>query len=576
MSVIFETNVQDGTQLLVPEWGLLTTNQLQVYVLDKDANGYDHVVDYVHLEQANSQNLNNEIFVDDTNGLGNAQSPQGIWNTNTDTKYNTPWGIYNQIRISEGTESVPGEDGTWQGDPEATTYSSAIGGQMADFQAFFYPWGFNSTVTYNGVTYYGSNYEASVQAPYSPTRYAVGYTFLEPNDPLVHYLASDMTPSFPDNLQTEYNNFITNVPPPTQQPFTLGKLDYNFQPWGGNPYNNKNSGLSGSIDPLAYSLEERDPGAYGSDDWDFPTNKLPNIGWIGRVHRGTPWQTVYMKPTDILKQAYKLGSGPAQTAGTGVWAQWTGDREITYNQNFDAQNSAPIWDQMLFDLFTTGISDNATRGQLSVNTAADQYDPNVNPAAGLAGWSAVLSGVAIPPTPGTTNTYSIISPAGTNGIYSALGEVVTNINATRNAFVNLDGVAGTFEHKGNIFSAPLLSVQSPFLDLAQSNSLNDEMYEWVPQQVMGLLRGQSAPRYVVYSYGQTLKPAPNGIYTGSTPLADGESVFGMVTNYQVTAESATRAVIRIDGLTDANGNALPPGQQHPRAVIESFSVLPPD
>ena len=32
-----------------------------------------------------------------------------------------------------------------------------------------------------------------------------------------------------------------------------------------------------------------------SDDWDFPTNKFPNIGWLGRVHRGTPWQTIDMK-----------------------------------------------------------------------------------------------------------------------------------------------------------------------------------------------------------------------------------------------------------------------------------------
>jgi hypothetical protein len=93
---------------------------------------------------------------------------------------------------------------------------------------------------------------------------------------------------------------------------------------------------------------------------------------------------------------------------------------------------------------------------------------------------------------------------------------------------------------------------------------------------MGMVRGRAMPRYVIYCYGQTLQPAPNGIYTGGTTLPDGESVFGMVTNYQVTAESATRVVLRIDGLTDANGNPLPQSQQHPHAVIESINTLPPD
>ena len=85
------------------------------------------------------------------------------------------------------------------------------------------------------------------------------------------------------------------------------------------------------------------------------------------------------------------------------------------------------------------------------------------------------------------------------------------------------------------------------------------MYEWLPQQVMSLLRVSNEPRYVIYCYGQTLKPAPGGIVTGG-------SNFGMVTNYQVTAESAARAVIRVE---DAKTT-------HPHIVVESFNLLPPD
>ncbi|MGA2853707.1 MAG: hypothetical protein ABSE90_06225, partial [Verrucomicrobiota bacterium] len=101
----------------------------------------------------------------------------------------------------------------------------------------------------------------------------------------------------------------------------------------------------------------------------------------------------------------------------------------------------------------------------------------------------------------------------------------------------------------------------------QTGYNSDAMYEWLPQQAMSLLR-VGAPRYVIYSYGQALKPAPNGIYLGGGPY------FDMVTNYQVMSEMATRAVVRLDTVrTNANGAII---VTPPRAVIESFNILPPD
>ena len=52
--------------------------------------------------------------------------------------------------------------------------------------------------------------------------------------------------------------------------------------------------------PEPYNLALKDPLVWQSDDWDFPTYKFPTVGWLGRVHRGTPWQTVYLKSPDIL------------------------------------------------------------------------------------------------------------------------------------------------------------------------------------------------------------------------------------------------------------------------------------
>jgi hypothetical protein len=287
---------------------------------------------------------------------------------------------------------------------------------------------------------------------------------------------------------------------------------------------------------------------WGPDYWDFPTNYYPTVGWIGRVHRGTPWQTVYLKESPVAPT---------------TWANWTGDIQTSYGQYFDAINSEPVQDRMLFDLFTTRFNDNAVRGTLSVNQT------------NLAAWSALLSGM-VALSNNTTNlrtmpsyTNLIINPAGVDYMNSALWNIVTNINATRTSFVNADGVAGTFEHAGDILNVPALTTNSPFL-LDSSNALvhqniqqrgiSDEVYEWLPQQMMGLVRCPTTPRYVVYCRGQTLKPAPDGLVTGS-------SFFKLCTNYQVVAESIVRAVVRVDKHATSNGTNY-------SAVVESYNVLP--
>jgi hypothetical protein len=171
------------------------------------------------------------------------------------------------------------------------------------------------------------------------------------------------------------------------------------------------------------------------------------------------------------------------------------------------------------------------------------------------------------------------------GLASPLGMLVTNINQTRATFTNADGLVGTFEHVGDILSVPQLTKRSPFLNwnesLQQTNGISDEMYEWLPQQTLSLLRVSGSPRYVIYCYGQALKPAPNSIVT-SGPL------FGMVANYQVVSEIATRAVVRF-GSTVTNvivpvfTNSIFTGNfvsqavvTNNNAVIESFNILPPD
>jgi hypothetical protein len=218
---------------------------------------------------------------------------------------------------------------------------------------------------------------------------------------------------------------------------------------------------------------------------------------------------------------------------------------------------APVKDRMLFDLFTTALNENAARGQLSINQT------------NLAAWSAVLSGVTVL-TNATTGQSTVIQPA---SLSPRVSDMVQAINRTRSATVGTNEVFPNklFGHLGDILAVPELTDKSPFLTnniagviIADPSDINDEVMERIPQQIMSLLTLSHTPRFVIYAYGQTLHPAPNSIVTASG------SFFNMCTNYQVTAETATRAVVRVDGFNTTNGVPAP------HIVVEQFNVLPPD
>jgi hypothetical protein len=528
----------------LPHFGLLTTNRLQVVILDGN-----HVIDYAHFAGPNSsRDLNAEL--QDPFSYGDTAS-EYMWSTNSYKNGPTPYGVVNQINYSRGLVTPDGNvmgtiGGVWD-----NTYGLL---EKPLFDAFFYkgnprplspPINGQSSIV---------NTNLSQQAPFSPVRIIYEFISWQANDPLVHYLASDLNYSGQDKLPptgtNQWNSTTSPLPTPAFGTNYYGILNYRYQPWG-------RTLASTNFDPNPYNLAFKDPLMWQSDNWDFPTNKFPTVGWLGRVHRGTPWQTVFLKATNILS----LTNYPV------TWTTWTGNKN-----SFDAANSAPVWDRLLFDLFTTAFNDNATRGQLSVNVEAGLTN---NPLAGLAAWSALFSGIVVP-----TNTIggcTIIQPAGSAGSSSALGELVTNINITRATFTNSDGLVGAFEHVGDILAVPQLSVQSPFLSYVNpAVGTNDEMYEWLPQQVMSLLRCSASPRYVIYSYGQALKPAPNSLVTSG-------NLFGMCTNYQIVSEAATRAVVRFGSTltnvigTNASGALTVTNQViNNNAVIERFNVLPPD
>jgi len=402
---------------------------------------------------------------------------------------------------------------------------------------------------------------ASVQAAFTPSPVMLLTDRRQANDPLVHYTIDDLAPGqtvftspegrveaiLPDGTRLQpalgsrlaseeryFTNQLGNRP----------KVVSAHAPWGVNPV------LGTSVDlgvtdanSTAYDVAYKDPLVRRSDDWNFPTNKFPSVGWIGRVHRGTPWQTVYLKG-----RRPEVGSQRVldRFLGQKSWAAWTGNA-LTRPEN----------DWAILDLFTTAVNDNAAKGLLSVNQT------------NIAAWSAVLSGV-----PSLTNDApnsltlqrQFIEPAS-----QQMRTIVESINTARTTFPG-----GTFPKMGHVLASPALSVGSvtnnglileqfspyvrPFNATTTPAQIPDEVLEMIPQQTLSLLRTDE-PRVVIYAFGQSLKPAPNSIVTRPGVF------FGLCTNYVVTGEFATRTVVRFDG-------APRPGQLKP--VVEDHRVLTPE
>jgi len=550
-----------------------------------------------------------------------------------------------------------------------------------------------------------------LQAPFSPTRTIAYNVSWEVNDPLVHYTTRDIT----DPFRTSTGDQVTPIVPPIAVPpppgslyrvdlglvngrlsfVTNGGLNRYYNPWGRgiDTTGTRLANLPGyyNVTPAAYDQRLKDAGIVSSDMWDFPQRKFANLGWIGRVHRGTPWQTFYLK-SDI----------PNPTN----WFYWAHSTE-----------TSPTNDWRLVDVFTTAINADATRGLLSVNQTNSlawaaalggtlvlsnnqaaivamtvspasvqltnivgsftnglihakqripMWQPMLNYSAGdlVAYFNGPLGFVnyfrALNGTNQNQNPFSQVSSNffaywtnlaswSATGIYSA-GDLVERLGTSFYALSNTP--AGppeavpqhwepfpqrSFSKVGSVLSTPELSVQSPYLNvgrtwqvgvayaagarvrwqgwyyqalravpvnqppnphinyadarsMAQSywwplefpsiarngntvDSLNDVFVERIPQQSLGLMHLEPHPRMVIYAYGQSLRPAERGVN-----VAPGTYSL-MVTNYQVTGESAARAVVRIEGLPEPGllPRPLPAGAPPvvtPRVFMESFKLLP--
>jgi hypothetical protein len=542
-----------------PDWWLAFTNRLRFAIVDTSVTP-NRFVDFVNLEFCGPPMHITSIMegglcsgpswsfsaVNSSTKAGTPfQGPSPQWCTNT-VSGGASYGVLNQIFVNQGVGVGAGN--YWAAAP---TNQYALGFFLAQFLP-----------AYSGGAYTLTN---TFYASYVPSFTTNLYTSWQVNDPLVHYTIWDLT-----------NSFTAASDPMVQ--FDDGKPNQNYRPW------NADVGKGQFAAEPSAGLTYKDPVALGlnaleqvgrSDYWDFPTNKFPNPGWLGRVHRGTPWQTVYLKssPTDLGTWMNRTGNGLVVTnfgqfstnillPNSAIYYPLPAPPVSTFSNGvavYDAYFTLPATDWHVLDLFTSALSDSATRGQLSINQT------------NLAAWSAVLSGViaftnTVDANGNPTNYPLVIPPAGCDPSNTTpVMQIVNGINAMRTNFPNQE-----FHTLGDFLATPALTVASPFLN--PGAPLNDEAYERIPQQILGLLKCDHTPRFVIYAFGQALKPAPNSIYTGN--ILGGGSFAGLCTNYQIMAEAATRTVIRFEGVQPGVAGA-PPAITSLHPVIESFTVLPP-
>ena len=460
----------------LPQIYLQTTNRLQAFVLDGN-----HVIDYVSFDGLQStRNLNSEIFNTNTVITSlNSQYTNLVWSTATDMMGN-PYGIDTQIAISSG---AIGYDQTyWHSTPQQVgTPASEIDG----FRHFLNP----AYATQSQNPPYTT--DLAVQVPFAPSISSYEYISWQANDPLVHYMQSDLNfrGADPQNgssgVQTGVHKIALASASSLQLLPDLGKVNARYQPWGVKPPTIGTGISQANYDENPFNLAFKDPLATQSDNWNFPGgNSLP-LTTIGQIHRGTPWQTVYLKADNILTEINPV-SPALGNVGTNTWMIWTGDSDAN-----DAAAMAPVQDWHLASLLAALFNTNDPTTLFSVN------NPDQN------AWQGLLDGLIV-----LTNTAAFPQYGGSQ--FSSLTVSSNSVQATTiaNAIESIRSrqPAQIFANVGDVFGTLELSESSPFLNTnaiygssgqvipgsqQELYGISDEAYEAIPAQLLPLLRQDS-------------------------------------------------------------------------------------
>jgi hypothetical protein len=397
-----------------PHFVLSITNRLRCILRDT-ASG--RILDYVHLNGLDS--------VRDLTEEARANDPYGVWGTNS-VSYNTleiPAGIQAQLQIGQGIDPAD----AWDRAQLSATTGNVKSQLIAAFSRFF--------------TNNPADTNITLFVPFSPTAKFYQAPSWQAADPLVHYtlgdLATTLGPSPPQMVDfTHLSGLNTNIVR------NIGVVNTRYHPWNFVP---SQAGDPGLQDPAI-----KDPLIGSSDDWNFPVGLRLQTVWLGRVHRGTPWQTVYLK------------SAPVDSS---TWQTWTGN-----NNAPDALLTQPTNDWHLVSLLASLLNTNNPRALLSVN--------QIN----LATIGSTFSnGITVLTNVTASNLVTLLMDSNS----PQAGVIVDGINTLR-----LQQPGQYFHDVGDILAAPELTLNSPWLNL-NGGGLADLAYETIPSQIFSSLRVDS-------------------------------------------------------------------------------------
>jgi len=407
-------------QLPVPDWRLTISNRL-IYLMSSSGA----VVDAVSLSFQTNLNLTEFLMGQD------AVYPSvvaALWDTNrisNPATLSTPTeGIMRQIGISLG--ALPISDSEWSSFNGSLSAAKDKASAIALFQGFVYNTNYGNTNLYQ-------------QAPFTAARRFVHTVGWQANDPLVHYLAQDLAGVTNELRFVKPNEGFTNN-------LNLGRLNALYEPWLGNPTKSYDV-----PDPNDTYVGIKDPGVYQSDDWNFPSDLMDNPGLVGRVHRGTPWQTVYLK---------------AEVAAPYRWLRQSSD-----------VRTHPTNDWKLASLFLALANTNDPRRLYSINQTS-------GPA-----WGAALNGLTVlsntaPTIPGPSTNFDTLVMDSNSPQAQIIGDALYDSRLRR--------VPQYFREVGEILATRELTVESPWLNLSDEIDLDygltDEAYEKILERLLPLLR----------------------------------------------------------------------------------------
>ena len=425
-----------------PQWGITVTNRIVATIKERDTQ---RIIDFVSIKPAPQHWDFSAEIAQPLDAIGF----DGVWATNA------PWvwlgeerliglpGIIQQIEISKGNVE-PG--GNWANhglnQPQGATRNQAI----ANFLAFFESSHVYLYQTESG-TYFGTNSSLVANAPFTPTVKCSFRAVWQANDPRVHYLATDLLGAQPPVT-------IPWTPPSatTNTIGNIGRLNEHYQPWGGRPFTETFN------DPNAYNLAIKDPQVRSSDAWNFANNGELDLSAIARIHRGTPWQTLYLKSLDLNFYA---------------WQDWLGNWDWS-----DTPYSRPIRDWNIIATLLPLLKTNP-HALLSIN------DLQTN------NWLTVLDNISVLTNSATDQeVIDGFGPMFDTVIMSSNSPqasiLMSNVFAKRSAQPNQK-----FTGLEALLAIPQLSDQSPWLNLSPTQSefgLTDEAYEMIPVQLLSRLR----------------------------------------------------------------------------------------